>query len=150
MTKPGRGAAAMSLHRPPDQAQEPEPHGREAIENAIGLVLGCVVGEMLHLGADGRHLAADRDDVQRALSLAGRLGNGDPVDHLEPIFDDLVATLTSPRIRHSIATLAQAILRAPGGTMSADDVLERIILAMADKLPVDADQTPPSRKIFVR
>jgi hypothetical protein len=27
---------------------------------------------MLHLGADGRHLAADRDDVQRAIALALR------------------------------------------------------------------------------
>jgi hypothetical protein len=51
-----------------------------------------VVGEMLHLGEDGRHLAADRDDVKRALALAARLGDGDPVDHLEPIFDDLCAT----------------------------------------------------------
>jgi hypothetical protein len=92
----GRGVPALSLHRPPDHAPEPEPRGREAIETAIALVLGCVVGEMLHLGADGRHLAADRDDVQRALALAARLGDGDPVDHLEPIFDDLCATLRFP------------------------------------------------------
>jgi hypothetical protein len=32
---------------------------REASEKAIALVLGCVVGEMLHLGADSRHAGLD-------------------------------------------------------------------------------------------
>jgi hypothetical protein len=68
----------------------------------------------------------------------------------KPIFDDVVATLTSPRIKHKVAVLAGAILRAPAGTMSAVDVLERIILAMAAALPVAADQTAHPRKIFVR
>jgi hypothetical protein len=143
-------APAISLHRPPDHAHESDPRGRDAIENTIGLVLACVVGEMLHLGADGRHLAADRDDVRRALALATQLGDGDPVAHLEPIFDDSCATLTSPKVRNTVTKLAGALVRAPGGTMSADDVLERIILGMAAELPIDADQTAHPRRIFVR
>jgi hypothetical protein len=91
-----------------------------------------LVGEMLHLGADGRHLAADRSDVQRALALATRLGDGDAVDALERVFDDLCATLTSPRIRHAVTTLARALIKAPAGEMAAADVLERIIIAMAE------------------
>jgi hypothetical protein len=58
--------------------------------------------------------------------------------------------LTSPRIKHSIAVLAGAILRAPAGEMAAEDVLEKIVLATAADLPIDADQSPPPRKIFVR
>jgi hypothetical protein len=146
----GREVPRIALGQPVDHRAEHEPQGQEAIESEISLVLACVVGEMLHLGADGRHLAADRDDVQRAIALAARLGDGDPVDHLEPIFDDVVATLTSPRIKHSIAVLAGAILRAPAGEMAAEDVLEKIVLATAADLPIDADQSPPPRKIFVR
>jgi hypothetical protein len=118
----GRQVPNVSLHQRPDHAQESEPNGREAIERAVALVLASVVAEMLHLGADGRHLAADRSDVQRALALAGRLGDGDPVDHLEPIFDDLCATLHSPKVRHTVAKLAGALLRAQGGELSANDV----------------------------
>jgi hypothetical protein len=146
----GREVPAVSLHRPPDHAPEREPRGREAIETAIALVLGSVVGEMLHLGTDGRHLAVDRDDVKRAMGLAAQLGDGDPVDHLEPIFDDLCATLTSPKVRHAIAALAGELLRAPGGEMAAEDVLQTIVLAMGDPR-VDADDgRGHPRTIFVR
>jgi hypothetical protein len=140
----------VSLHRPPDHSQEPEPNGREAIERAIALVLAGVVGEMLHLNADGRHLAVDREDVKRALAMAARLGDGDPVDHLEPIFDDLCATLTSPRIRHTVTKLAKALLRTPGGEMGTDDVLRTIVLAMAETPADDADGPGHPRTIYVR
>jgi hypothetical protein len=146
----GREVPDVSLHRPVDHAQEPEPNGREAIETAIALVLASVVAEMLHLGADGRHLAIDREDVQRALAMAARLGDGDPVDHLEPVFDDLCATLTSSRVKQTIAALANALLKAPAGEMAADHVLETIILGMAAALPDGADQPAHPRKIFVR
>jgi hypothetical protein len=94
-------------------------------------------------------LAADRDDVQRALSLAGGLGAGDPVDHLEPVFDDLVATLTSPRIRHAVARLAGELIRAPGGEMSGDDVLRAVVVGMGER-PADDDQPAHPRKMWVR
>jgi hypothetical protein len=140
---------AVSPHRPVDLDHEPA-SGREAIEVAIGLVLASVVGEMLHLGADGRHLAADREDVQRGGALAARLGDGDPVDHLEPIFDDLVATLTSPKVRHSIAALASELLRAPSGELGAEDVLRSIVLAMGET-PADGAYGPPHpRTIWIR
>jgi hypothetical protein len=146
----GRDVPDVSLHKPVDLGDEPASTDRDQIETAIALLLGCVVAEMLHFGADGRHLAVDRDDVQRALALAARLGDGDRVDHLEPVFDDLCATLTSPRVKHTIAALAKALLRAPGGEMAAEDVLERIIIAMAADLPVADDQQAHPRKIFVR
>ena len=113
---------------------------------AIGLVLGSGVAEMLHLGADGRHLAADREDVQSSVALAARLGDGDPVDSLEPVFDDLCATLTSPRIRHAVTALASALIRVPGGEMGADDVLRAIVLAMGET-PAGENQ-PPIRGRF--
>jgi hypothetical protein len=105
---------------------------------------------MLHLGADGRHLAADREDVQRGGALAAWLGDGDPVDHLEPIFDDLVATLTSPKVRHSIAALASELLRAPSGELGAEDVLRSIVLAMGET-PADGAYGPAHpRTIWIR
>jgi hypothetical protein len=103
---------------------------------------------MLHLGADGRHLAADRDDVKRALAMAAWLGDGDTVDALEPIFDDVCATLTSPRIRHAVTTLAGALIKAPAGEMAAADVLERIIIAMAETPAGDHPGHP--RRIYIR
>jgi len=113
----GQEVPRIALHQPVDHGAGDEPQGQEAIETEIRLVLACVVGEMLHLGADGRHLAADRDDVKRALAMAARLGDGDTVDALEPIFDDVCATLTSPRIRHAVTTLAGALIKAPAGEM---------------------------------
>jgi hypothetical protein len=130
----------VSLHRPPEHAPEPEPRGRESIETAIALVLAGVVAEMLHLGANGRHLAVDRNDVQRALALAAKLGDGDPVDHLEPIFDDLCATLTSPRVKHTIAA----------GEMAADQVVEKIVLGMSETPADGADQPTHPRTIWIR
>jgi hypothetical protein len=136
----GRDVPDVSLHRPPDHSQEPEPDGREAIERAVGLVLAGVVGEMLHLGADGRHLA-----------LVAKLGDGDhPVDALEPIFDDLCATLTSPRIGHAVAKLASELVRAPGGEMGADDVRRVIVLGMAETPAGGDDQPAHPRTIWVR
>jgi hypothetical protein len=105
---------------------------------------------MLHLGANGRHLAVDRNDVQRALALAAKLGDGDPVDHLEPIFDDLCATLTSPRVKHTIAALASVLIRAPAGEMAADHVVEKIVLGMSETPADGADQPTHPRTIWIR
>jgi hypothetical protein len=146
----GREVPAITLGQPVDYGAEHEPQVQEAIETEISVVPACAVGEMLHLGADGRHLGVDRDAVRRALALAARLGDGDPVDYLETIFDDLVACLRSPKIRHAVAALASALIRAPGGEMAATDVAERTILAMSAPLPPVDDQMEHPRKIWVR
>jgi hypothetical protein len=57
----------------------------------------------------------------------------------------------SLKVRHTVAKLASELVRAPGGEMTAADVLERIILAMAAELPVDAaDQPAYPRTIWIR
>ena len=146
----GREIQRITLGQPVDHGAKHEPQGREAIETEIRMVIACVVGEMLHLGADGRHLAGDRDDVKRAIALAGRLGDDDPVDYLETIFDDLVACLRSPKIRHAVAKLAGALVRAPGGELEADDVLRTIVLAMGETPEHGADQPTHPRTISIR
>lgn len=145
----GRDVPPLSLRQPIDHGADMAPKSREATEDAIRLLLACAVGEMLHLGADGRHLA-DREDVQRALALAGRLGGGDPVDHLEPIYEDLLACLKSPKVKHAVKALAAALLRSPRGEMAAEDALRTIILALAETPADAAEQEAHPRRIYVR
>jgi hypothetical protein len=144
-----RPVPAVSV-RQPIAYSTAEPQGSEALEAEISIVLACVTAEMLHLGADSRHLAPDRVDVKRALALAGELGDGDPVDHLEPIFDDLLACLKSPKVKHAIQALAGALLRSPRGEMAADDAVRAIILALAERPADAADQQAHPRRIYVR
>jgi hypothetical protein len=146
----GRDVPPLSIRQPIDHGPDLAPKSRNATEDAISLLLACAVGEMLHLGADGRHLAADREDVQRALALAGKLGDGDPVDALELVFEDLCATLKSPIIRNAVARLSGALLRAPRGEMSGDDVTREIILGLADPPPDAADQEAHPRRIYLK
>jgi hypothetical protein len=92
-------------------------------------------------------LPADRPEVQHALRHASRLP-GDPVDRLERCLDDLLATLHSPKVRHTVAKLGSELVRAPGGEMAAAHVLETIVLAMAE--PPVGDHPGHPRRIFVR
>jgi hypothetical protein len=145
----GRDVPGVSLHRPVDFGGELASSDRDQIEERIRLALSVPAGEMIHLGADTRHIAADRPEVQHALRHAGRLP-GDPVDNLERCLDDLLATLHSPKVRHAVAKLAGALVRAPGGEMGADDVLRSIVVAMSE-MPADADDQPGHpRTIHVR
>jgi hypothetical protein len=145
----GRQVPAVSLHRPVDLGDELSSTNRDEIEDHIRLAISVPAGEMIHLGAATTHIAADRPEVQHALRHASRLP-GDPVDRLERCLDDLLACLHSPKVRHTVAALASAITRAPGGEMAADDVLETVVLAMAAELPDDAYDGPGHpRKIFV-
>jgi hypothetical protein len=83
--------------------------------------------------------------------MAARLGEGDPVDHLEPVFDDLCATLHSPKpnVRHTVAKLAGALSRAQGGELAANDVQREIVLAMGEAPTDGADQPTHPRRIYV-
>jgi hypothetical protein len=60
---------------------------------------------MLALGGEPeRHVTLDDPDVRHALELAAKLDAADdPVEVLEPYFDDLVACLSAPKVRHSPA-----------------------------------------------
>jgi hypothetical protein len=122
----GRQLGGVSLHRPIDD-DEPEPTASDEIEAAIRTRIADAVGEMLAAG--GRpvdHLPSDRPEVKHALRLAGQLP-GDAIDHLERCFEDLCATLHSPRVKRAISDLAEALLSAPRGEMSRDEVSRRIV-----------------------
>ena len=112
----------------------------DQVEERIRLALSVPAGEMIHLDAPTTHIAADRPEVQHALRHASRLP-GDPVDTLERCLDDTLATLHSPKVRHTVTKLARALVRAPGGEMAADDVLRSIVVAMGEP-PADADDRP--------
>jgi hypothetical protein len=55
----GRDVPAVSLHGPVALGTEPA-SGRDLIEERIRLALSVPAAEMIHLGADTRHIAADR------------------------------------------------------------------------------------------
>jgi hypothetical protein len=143
----GRDVPDISLHRPVELGDDAAASGRDQIEERIRLALAVPAAEMMHMGAPTTHIAADRPEVQHALRHAGRLP-GDPVDRIERCLDDLLATLHSPKVRHTVTKLASALVRAPAGTMSAEDVLERIILAMGETPAGDHPAHP--RTIWIR
>jgi hypothetical protein len=143
----GRHVPAVSLHRPVDLDGELAATDRDQIDERIRLALAVPAGEMIALGAPTTHIAADRPEVQHALRHAGRLP-GDPVDRLERCLDDTLATLHSPKVRHTVTKLAGALVRAPGGEMTADHVLETIILGMGETPAGDHPAHP--RRIYVR
>ena len=102
----------ISLHRDVEFAADPDPADREAADEALRLLLSVAIGEMLHLRASSRHVDLDRPGVEKALLLAHRMrGNGDPADRLEPEFDAVLASLTSPRIWKAVRALASALLK---------------------------------------
>jgi hypothetical protein len=140
---------AVALDHPINHDAAPQPNGSAAIEEAIRTALSVPAGEMIHLGAPTTHLAADRPEVQTALSHAGRLP-GDPVDTLKRCLDDLLTCLHARRVRQAVATLAGALLRAPHGEMSANDVLKRIVTAMADTSAGSDDRPGYPRRLHIR
>jgi hypothetical protein len=146
----GRDVPALSIRQPIDHGPDVVPKSREATETAISLLLAAAVGEMLHMNAPASHLSADRPEIQRALTLVSHLGAGDPVDTLEPVFEDLVACLKSPCVCRAVARLASALLRSPGGRMAADDASREIILGLAEAPASAGDQEAHPRRIYVR
>lgn len=107
----GRPVKGLSLGDAPAHFGMREPKTSDQTEEASRLLLSVPVGEMLHVGGSpDQHVTADRAEVQKALSLAARLGPGDPVDHLEPIYQSVIDTLTSPRIWRGVQALAGGLL----------------------------------------
>jgi hypothetical protein len=144
----GRDVPALSLHRPVDLGDEPAA-GREAIEQSIRLALAVPSGEMIALDTPTTHIATDRPEVQHALRHACRMP-GDPIDHLERCLDDVLACLHSPKVRHTVAKLADELIRAPRGELAAEDALRSIVLAMGETAPSGDDQPAHPRTIWVR
>jgi hypothetical protein len=106
----GRRPKEVSMFAAPTHFGIPEPRTPEHLEEAIKSLLSIPTGEMLHLGGEAcHHIVADRGEVRRALELSRRLDPAEPVDAMEPIFDDLCATLGSPRIWHGVIRLANAL-----------------------------------------
>jgi hypothetical protein len=105
----GRPVRGLSPRRPIDHGADPAPRDREGLEEAIRLALAGAAGEMIHLGADTTHIAADRPDVQAALLYARRLPGDEPVDHIERELDAVEATLRSPRVWHAVRKLAAVL-----------------------------------------
>jgi hypothetical protein len=145
----GRDVPAVSLHRPVDLGAARASTDRDQAEERIRLALSVPAGEMIALGAPTTHIAADRPEVQYALRHAGRLP-GDPVERLERCLDDTLATLHSPKVRHTVAKLASELVRAPGGELGADDVLRSIVLAMSETPADGADQQAHPRTVWIR
>jgi hypothetical protein len=145
----GRDVPAVSLHRLVELDHEPASTDRDQIEERIRLSISVPAGEMIALGAPTTHIAADRPEVQAALRHARRLP-GDPVDRLERCLDDTLATLHSPKVRHTVTKLAGELVRAPGGELGADDVLRTIVVAMAERPAGGVDQPMHPRTIYVR
>jgi hypothetical protein len=142
----GRLPKQVSMLSPPTQHGMPEPGTREQVEESIKSLLSLPTGEMMHVGGETRHhIVADRDEVRRALDLSRRLNPAEPVDAMEPIFDDLCATFGSPRIWHGVTRLADALCKyrvMPGDHVA--DVL-RGSMAHGTKLAY----MPVTRRIYV-
>jgi hypothetical protein len=60
---------------------------------------------------------------------------------LERCLDDTLATLHSPKVRHTVTKLAGALVRAPGAEMAATTCCGRSWVAMGEP-PADADDRP--------
>jgi hypothetical protein len=147
----GRSVPALSIWREIDHGAEAAPKTRGDVEAQIRMALAPAVGRMLAAGGSPEHhVTRDDPGVRRALELAGSLGDGDPVDHLEPHFHDVRATLSSPRVAHAVRGLAGALMRAPGGTMDGARAGRVITDAVREKLAPGAYGGPaPPRRIHV-
>jgi hypothetical protein len=145
----GRTVGDVSLHRPLDHDDVPEPP-RDQIEDEIRLRLADAVGAMIHVGGKPvDHLTADRPEVQHALNLARKLPD-DPIDHLERILEDLCASLTSPRIKRAVDELAASLCSAARQEMSADEIGHMITRSIRRPLASSDVGEPYPRTIFVR
>ena len=144
----GHRPKQLSMFHAPTHHGVPEPKTREHFEDAIKSLLSLPTGEMLHLGGEARHhIVADRDEVRRALELAGRLGPGDPVDHLERVYDDLHATLASPKIWHCTTRLADTLLKER--LLSGERCASVLKAAMIDPSAPKFGPAPATRRITV-
>jgi hypothetical protein len=144
-----RPVKPISLGRAIDHAADPSSRDRDGLEEAIRLALAGAAGEMIHLNADATHLAADRPDVQAAMRHASRLP-GDPVDHLERCLEDVLACLHSPKVRHAVAVLADALLKTPRGELTGDAATKLMSTAVCDRRSASADYPGHPRKIIIR
>jgi hypothetical protein len=143
--KPLRG---VSLTRPIDHAADPAPCDRDQIEEAIRLALAAGAGEMLHLGAPPTHLQHETPGVANALRLARKVPGCDPVDVIEEQLDHVCACLRSPKVRHTVAVLADALLKAPRGELTGDDAARVIARAVRERPAADGGAAHP-RVIYV-
>lgn len=138
----------ISMLSPPTHFGAPEPKTRQQTEEAIKLLLSVPTGEMLHLGGEDRdHIVHDRAEVRRALELAKRLGPGDPVDHLERVYDDLHATLVSPKIWHCTTRLAETLVKER--LLSGERCASVLKAAMVDRRAAKFGPAPATRRITV-
>jgi len=143
----GRRVKSLSMSDAPQHFGVPDPKEREHVEQACRLLLSVPLGEQLAAGGTAtEHLTIDRPEVRRAIELAKRLGPGDPVDHLEIVYDNLHATLASPKIWSGICALASALLRHR--TMSGERVDAVLKGAMMRGEP-KGQVFPITRRIYV-
>jgi len=127
----GNRPTDISLSGPPVHYGIGTPRTKEDTEIAIKRLLAAPVGEMLASGGEERgHIVPSRPEVARALELAGRLGPGDRVDHLERCYHDLRSTVCSPKIWSGISSLAACLLRRR--SMGGDRVSAVLRSSMAD------------------
>jgi hypothetical protein len=143
----GRRVKALSMIDAPQHFGVPQPRTKEEAAEAIKLLLAPCVGEMLYAGGRPEsHIALDRPEVRKALDIAGKLGPGDRVDHLENAYSELSDTLTSPRLWAGVCALASALLRhrSMGGERVAQ-VLKGSLMSGQPKGAVH----PQMRRIFV-
>jgi hypothetical protein len=141
----GRRVKSLSMFAEPSHFGVPE---REHVEQACRLLLSVPLGEQLAAGGTAaEHITAARTEVRRALDLAKRLGPGDPVDHLERIYDDLHATLASPRIYHGVGRLAETLIKER--VLGGDRVAAVLRAAMIDRSAPKFGPAPVTRRITV-
>jgi hypothetical protein len=125
----------------------PDPKTPEHVDAACRLLLSVPLGEQLAAGGTAdQYITADREEVRRALELSKRLGPGHPVDHLERVYDDLHATLASPRIWHCVSRLAETLRK--DRLILGDRCASVLKSAMADHCAVASPPMPP-RKVYI-
>jgi hypothetical protein len=138
---------SLSLNDAPQHFGVPDPKEREQVEEACRLLLSVPLGEQLAAGGSAEeHIRTDRPEVRRALDLCRRFGPGHPVDHLEPIYENLHATLASPKVWAGVCALASALLKYR--TMSGERVASVLRSSMLLASP-KGQVHPVTRRIYV-
>jgi hypothetical protein len=144
----GRRPKEVSMFSEPTRFGVPDPQQREHVEEACRLLLSVPLGEQLVAGGTAaEHITAERREVRRALEVAGRLGPGHPVDNLERIYDDLHATLVSPKIWHCTTRLAETLVKER--LLSGERCASVLKAAMVDRRAAKFGPAPATRRITV-
>jgi hypothetical protein len=144
----GRRVKSLSMFAEPSHFGVPDPQQREHVEQACRLLLSVPVGEQLAAGGSAvEHITPERQEVRRALELAKRLELGDPVDHLERVYDDLHASLVSPKIWHCVTRLADTLCKER--LMCGERCASVLRAAMIDRTPPKFGPAPVTRRITV-